>query len=95
MNTNNLIHRACRGLSIATIMALGITVAQAHPGHGVSDVSATHLLTSPDHFLVLATSGVLLVFGARLVQRRLPRRLLQGAGVVTLAGAAVIWSLYA
>ena len=80
-------------LAIATLGILsGGSVAQAHPGHSLFDAAPVHLLTSPDHFLVLAMTGTVLLFGAKFVERRLPRRLVQGAGVLALGGAAVVWS---
>jgi hypothetical protein len=69
--------------------------AQAHPGHDWTDADARHLLTSPDHLAALALAGIALWFGARFVHARLPRRLLQGAGLAAVAVAAVIWGLRA
>lgn len=69
--------------------------AQAHPGHDWTDTNARHLVTSPDHLVVLALSGVALWFGARFVHARRPRRLLEGAGLAAVAVAAVVWGLRA
>jgi hypothetical protein len=89
---NNTRH-SLKLLAIATFgMLSGGSVAQAHPGHSLFDATPMHLLTSPDHFLVLAMTGTLLLFGAKFVQSRLPRRFIQGAGVIALAAAAVVWS---
>jgi hypothetical protein len=68
---------------------------QAHPGHNLRDASPQHLLTSPDHLAVLALGGVALWLAGRFVQRQLPRRLLQGAGLAAILGAAVIWGVRA
>ena len=78
-------------LATALAFALGGALAHAHPGHGLSDASATHILTSPHHLAVLAISGAALCLLARFVQRRWPRRLLQGAGLAALATATVLW----
>jgi hypothetical protein len=69
--------------------------AQAHPGHDLAEVDTHHLLTSPDHLAALALAGAALWFGARFVHARLPRRLLQGAGLAAVAVAAVVWGLRA
>jgi len=81
-----------RGLSGATLLALGVLQAQAHPGHSLLDATTTHLASSPYHVTVLVLSGVTLCFGARLVQRRWPRHLFQAAGAIALASAVAIWT---
>ena len=91
MNTYNPTRRVWRGISSASILALSAVFTQAHPGHALSDATPTHLVASPDHFLVLVITGVLLVFGARLAQRTWVRRTLQSTGVVELIGAATVW----
>ena len=67
--------------------------ASAHPGHDLRDATPQHLLTSPDHLSVLALGGVALWFAGRFVQRQLPRRLLQGAGLAAVLTAALIWGV--
>jgi hypothetical protein len=85
-----------KALTITTLAGLlSSNTLYAHPGHSLLDATPTHLLTSPNHFIVLAVSGVLLWFGARLVKRQLPRRILQGAGILALAVAVVTWSMLA
>lgn len=76
-------------LSTATF-AFVTGLAQAHPGHALRDASSAHLLTSPDHLAMLAMGGVVAWFGARWIERRLPRRLLQICGVAAVATAAVL-----
>ncbi len=77
---------------IPTAAAFAIALsAQAHPGHDWHDADARHLLTSPDHFALLALGGTLMWFGARLVQRRWPRRLMQVTGATACVLAAVLW----
>ena len=81
-----------RGLSAVALFAAGALSAHAHPGHSLLDTTPTHALTSPYHITVLALSGVALFFGARLIQRQMPRRLLQAAGVIALVSAVAIWT---
>jgi hypothetical protein len=69
--------------------------ALAHPGHALTDASASHLLASPFHLATLAVMGAVTYAAARLVQRRLPRQALQVAGVALVCGAAVLWGMRA
>jgi hypothetical protein len=73
------------------VIVLHALVLRAHPGHSLGDSDAQHLLTSPDHLGVLALGGLGLWFVGRLVQRRLPRRVLQSLGLAALGTAAVLW----
>jgi uncharacterized membrane protein YfcA len=77
------------GVALA-MAALTPAPASAHPGHSLGDANAQHLLTSPDHLAVLALGGLGLWFAARLVQRRVPRQLLQGFGLLALLAAVVL-----
>lgn len=83
---------APRALAAALALTLGGAMVQAHPGHGLHDASAAHILTSPYHLAILAASGAALLLAARLIQRRLPRRLVQVAGFAALAAVAVLWA---
>ena len=69
--------------------------ASAHPGHDLREATPQHLLISPDHLSVLALGGITFWLIGRFVQRQLPRRLLQGAGVAALLASAVLWGLRA
>ena len=80
-------------LATAAALVLGATSAHAHPGHGLHEATAWHVLSNPYHLAVLAFVGVVLLLAGRFVQRRLPRRVLQGAAIVTLATATVLWGL--
>ncbi len=64
--------------------------AGAHPGHSLTEASPAHLLTSPDHLLVLLLLAGALGVAAQFVHRRLPRRLLQFGAVVAVLGAAAL-----
>jgi peptidoglycan/LPS O-acetylase OafA/YrhL len=65
--------------------------ASAHPGHDLSQASATHILTSPYHIMMLALGGAALWFAGSQVQRRLPARVLSFAGLLMMAGAVLLW----
>ena len=82
-----------RTLAAPLAFALGGALAQGHPGHGLQEASTAHLLTSPYHLAVLVMAGAGLLFAGRFVQRRLPRRVLQGAGFTALVGAFLLWGL--
>ncbi len=74
------------------VLALSV---HAHPGHDWNDADARHLLTSTDHLAVLALAGIALCFGAHYVHDRLPRRLLQSAGIAAIVLAGVVWGIRA
>ncbi len=77
---------------IATLAILSVLPAtHAHPGHSLQEADTLHLLTSPYHLTVLTLSGAALLLGARFIQRRVPRCLMQGLGVVSLLAAAILW----
>lgn len=78
--------------ALLCLLAAGLTPAQAHPGHAWSEASPQHLLTSPDHLAALAVLGAVSWLGARWVQRRWPRRLLQLVGCVAVAASAILWA---
>ena len=65
--------------------------ASAHPGHDLSQSSATHILTSPYHIMVLALAGAACWFAGTQVQRRIPARVLSTVGMLMLVGAVVLW----
>lgn len=68
-------------------------VASAHPGHAITDASAAHVLSSPDHLAVLLLFAGLMATGAQFIHRRLPRRLLQSGAVATVVSAAALWGM--
>jgi hypothetical protein len=78
-------------LAALSVWVLAAMTAQAHPGHGLHEAGLTHLLTSFDHVMTLALSGVVLWGIARFVQARKPRLALQVVGALTLAVSALIW----
>jgi len=93
--TQTLLKSSLRpALSVVTL-ALATGLAQAHPGHALRDASTAHLFTSPDHLAMLALGGAAVWIGARWVERRLPRRVLQILGAATVTTAAVLWGIRA
>lgn len=70
-------------------LALGTTLASAHPGHDLRSEPVAHLLTSPYHVLTLALLGSGLFLGAAFIRNLVPRRALQLAGTAALVAAAI------
>lgn len=90
MNATRLVNRfvAYVALLVGTMIPMA---ASAHPGHDLTQASATHIFTSPYHIMVLALGGAVLWFAGTQVQRRIPARVLSTLGVVMLVGAVVLW----
>ncbi|MGV3756826.1 MAG: hypothetical protein ACO1QS_15705 [Verrucomicrobiota bacterium] len=90
MNATRLVNRfvAYVALLVGTMIPMA---ASAHPGHDLTQSSATHILTSPYHIMVLALAGAACWFAGTQVQRRIPARVLSTLGVVMLVGAVVLW----
>ena len=84
-----------RSLKTALVLgALAVTgSAHAHPGHALDDASLSHLLLSPNHLAALVLLGGGMFVAAQLVQRHLPRRVLQCGGVVVFACVVVLWNV--
>jgi len=87
--------RLVRAFYIAALVLLAAVSVPAHPGHGLAEANATHLVTSPYHLSVMAACtaalGLLLTIAARLVQTPRTRRLLQiGAGSAAVL-AVTLW----
>ena len=78
-------------LSTTAWMTNLIQSAQAHPGHDFLESSPSHLLTSPDHLLVLAVIGVVLFLVGGIIERRLPRHILRGIGAATVVVSGVVF----
>ena len=93
MNCSTKQNRLCLAGALALLTSSLST--HAHPGHSLQDASTAHLFTSPDHLTVLALGGIGFFAAGYLIQRRLPRRLLQGSGVAAVLAAVVLWGLRA
>jgi hypothetical protein len=68
-------------------------LAHAHPGHGLLDRGAAHIVTSPFHLFVLLMIGLALTLVANVVSAPLARRVLRVAAVALVVLTAVSWSL--
>lgn len=93
MDTRNTITQRLRtALTTTTILALGLTIASAHPGHALDAQPVSHLVTSPYHLITLTAAGVGLLLGAIFVKRLAARRAMQITGVAAVAVAAVTFA---
>ncbi|HEY1170139.1 MAG TPA: hypothetical protein VGH19_02110 [Verrucomicrobiae bacterium] len=90
MNTTSLVKRFAGSVALFTGALLPM-VASAHPGHDLSQASASHIVTSPYHIMMLALGGAAFWIAGTQVQRRIPARVLSTVGVVMLVGAVVLW----
>ncbi|MGV3773462.1 MAG: hypothetical protein ACO1QB_11210 [Verrucomicrobiales bacterium] len=86
----NIFAKGIVGLSL-----LGSLMPQAfaHPGHELLEHGPRHTLTSPDHLLVVAVSGMLLVGCGIVAKKQSVRRALVASGSLALAAAALLWSI--
>ena len=90
MDTRNTTAQRIRtALTTTAILALGVTVVSAHPGHALDAEPVSHLVTSPYHLITLTVAGAGLLLGATFIKRLATRRALQATGIVALAIAAV------
>ena len=92
----NIFSAPHRGLKNPCFLALAIwatmaTTVFAHPGHSMSEASASHLLTSPDHAAVLALFGIAAAVASHLIGQQAARRVLRGCALAAFAGAVVLW----
>ena len=85
-------HSPSAATIIATMFALP---AFAHPGHSLTDASATHLLASPFHLTTLAVIGGGIFLGARFVRGSAARKVMQLTGVVLLLTIVTLLGLRA
>jgi hypothetical protein len=90
MDTRNTTAQRIRtALTTTAILALGATVACAHPGHALDAEPVSHFVTSPYHLITLTVAGAGLLLGATFIKRLATRRALQATGIAALAIAAV------
>lgn len=62
----------------------------AHPGHSLNDASLLHIVSQPDHVLLLAVSAVVLWVSGAFLQRRWMRTLANGVAAVSLVLAGTL-----
>jgi hypothetical protein len=65
----------------------------AHPGHGVMDHGAGHVVTSPFHLAGLLAVAIAFFAAARVMKNPATKRLLRGAGATALLLVAAVWAL--
>lgn len=90
MNATRLVKRFAGSVALFAGALLPM-VASAHPGHDITQASASHILTSPYHIMMLALGGAALWYAGSQVQRRIPARVLSTTGMLMLFGAVVLW----
>ena len=79
------------GLALLALMCVGRGIGMAHPGHGLADEGALHLVASPYHLSILTATGLALFVLGRALRHSMARRALQFGGVATLVCAAILW----
>lgn len=89
-NTNT--QRLSTALTTTAILALGATIASAHPGHALDAQPVSHLITSPYHLITLTMLGAGLLIGGIFVKRLAARRAMQITGAAAVAVAAVTFA---
>ena len=67
--------------------------ANAHPGHGLLEHGAAHMITSPYHLMILATMGVAMIAIAQIVRSRSAQRYMRIAGVGAVIAAGLLCAL--
>lgn len=83
-------------LRLLTVGAAGVCLAwpaAAHPGHGLSQHGALHLVTSPFHVVTLLGVGVAFWLASRLATHEASRRRLATLGMMSVGAAGVFWGL--
>jgi len=79
------------GWGMSVFIALLAVPAGAHPGHGLADASATHLVTSPYHLGMLLVVAAMLALGAHWTRSVRARRWMQAGAALSLIAAAAVW----
>ncbi|MEW6304885.1 MAG: hypothetical protein AB1705_15525 [Verrucomicrobiota bacterium] len=65
--------------------------AAAHPGHGLLNEGVSHVLTSPDHLLLVALGGAAVAALASAARHTRTRALARCAGSAIAAIAMALW----
>jgi hypothetical protein len=77
----------------STALLAVVQTANAHPGHGLLEHGAAHVITSPYHLMILATMGVAMIAIARIVRSRSAQRNMRIAGVGAVIAAGLLCAL--
>jgi hypothetical protein len=72
--------------------AWSTATASAHPGHALLDHGSGHAWQSPDHLVMLAGIGCLLLAAGQLAAKASLKQKLRWAGAATWATAFLTWS---
>jgi len=70
-----------------------VSSADAHPGHGLLDHGAAHVITSSYHLVILAAMGVAMIAAAQIVRRRSAQRFMRIAGIGAVIAAGALCAL--
>ena len=89
-DSNGIFDWTRKGIWSAAWLSLMALPVAAHPGHGLTEASAAHVFTSPDHCLVLVGIALVLGLSARLVRRSKVRRWMQLGAALTCGVAIAI-----
>jgi hypothetical protein len=76
----------------AAVLAV-VHSANAHPGHGLLDHGAAHMITSPYHLVILGALGVAMIAVAQIVRTGSVQRFLRIGGVGAVLAAGLLCAL--
>lgn len=79
-----------RKLFIA-MLPLTLVLASAHPGHGLLEHGAGHVLSSMYHVLLLAVAALVMFAVAQFVQSSSAKKSLRFVGAAALLTAGALW----
>ena len=80
-------------IRLSAALLVIVQSAEAHPGHGLLEHGAAHVITSPYHLVILAAMGVAMIAVAQIVHSRSAQRCLRIAGVGAVIAAGLLCAL--
>lgn len=80
-------------LALLTAAGLLPWSVSAHPGHGLGERGALHVVTSPFHVATLLCLGAAFWVAGGLATRSSVRRRLATLGTMSVGAAGVVWGL--
>ena len=80
-------------IRLSTALLAVVQTANAHPGHGLLEHGAAHVITSPYHLVILAAMGVAMIAAAQIVRRRSAQRFMRIAGIGAVIAAGALCAL--
>ena len=75
---------------LATPIPTCATIASAHPGHALGDAHLSHLISSPDHAILLVGVGCLLYLAGGFISQKRIRNSLQWFAVALIASPLLL-----